>query len=228
MTPAAMTSVTAGDAFAQPTMRRTTMTTAKRRRHARPDQSYFLGEFLGAINKPAFWTYATRSVSWRDGGFVNHVQVSSWLGDVPGLPRMTRIAVNDVALVPTREALRVMRFRATDRPTPRPGLAFEITVLDRELYPLAPWLVECIEGRIDPARMIEPPPIDTDLVTEEDLHAAGCAWSVAAWKAHRAWRSRAAAEEAVRRARWQDWLLHGSGAKAASTVPDTTATEATR
>lgn len=193
------------------------------RTRPRADQSYFLGEFLGAINRPAFWVYAKRLVAWRDGEFVNHVSVSSWLADAPGVPRMTRIAVNQVAFEPSRRVLRVLGFRSKDRPTPRAGLAFELTVLDRELYPLAPWLVEAIEGRIDPARMIPPPSIDSDLVTEEDLHAAGRVWSDAAWKARCDWLARQDAEEAARRARWQDWLLHGSGARnAAATTASAT------
>lgn len=192
------------------------MTIRTTRTRPRADQTYFLGEFLGAIDRPAFWVHAKRLVAWRDAEFVNHLGVSSWLADAPGVPRMTRVAVNQVALEPSRRVLRVLGFRAKDRPMPRPGLAFELTVLDRELYPLAPWLVEAIEGRIDPARMIPPPSVESDLVTEEDLHAAGRVWSDAAWRAHCDWLARQDAQEAARRARWQDWLLHGSGGRTAA------------
>lgn len=188
------------------------MTTKQSRSHARPDQTYFLSEFLGAINRSAFWTHADRTVAWRDGAWLDHVSVSASLDDVPGAPRITRIAINRTAFEPSREVLRVLGFRAKDQPTPRPGLTLDLTVLDRELDPLAPWLVQLIEGRLDFGWMIPPPPIDCDLVTEEDLHTATYAWSDAARKAHRIWRTGEAVQEAARRAQWQDWLLHGSGA----------------
>lgn len=164
-----------------------------------------LEELFEHVGPPVVWIYEKQLVAWPLGRSILHVRAQTVYVDEPRAPSLVRIAANVGTFTPSRRDLASLGFSSTLRPVEFDDVALRLTVREQQTHGLAPWLVTCIKGRIDPRRAIPAPPFAVSGLIEDDLYAASELWSRAARRAERLWQEEQLAWAGARHARAQ-WL----------------------
>jgi hypothetical protein len=148
--------------------------------------SRFLDALAAALGSPAVVLRPKYLVAWRDGKWLNHLELVRWsCPDAlsPDAPYVTRLSMNYYYFGPSKALLRKLGFPPQARPSRREELRLEWSVLDEQMLEFAAWIPLWMRGRLDPSAAIPLPPHPSH-VFGEGLRTTMYGWTATAWSAN--------------------------------------------